>query len=141
MDSASYTLADIDLVFDLLVSPTYQLRNEWSAYLRKRYMDPSDERLYYFDMMEISAMIVKRFQKKRAKTLQQFFKQVDMLLQKGDFEIRNLLLAGLIEGIQQICVYNNVDMRYDFDAWLLPHTKKNWDELAYGFYGPGKDKL
>lgn len=83
MDSASYTLDDIDLVFDRLVSPSYQLRNEWLAYVRKRYSDPTDERLYYFDMMEISAMIVKRFQKKRTRTLQQFFKQVDMLLQKG----------------------------------------------------------
>lgn len=141
MDSTSYTLADIDLVFDLLVSPSYQLRKEWSAYLRERYMDPTDERLYYFDMMEISAMIVKRFQKKRIKTVQQFFKQLEILLQKGDFEIRNLLLAGLIEGIQQICAYKAIDMRYDFDPWLLPHTKKNWDELAYGFYRFDKDKL
>gem|GEM_PF-6677842 len=131
----SYTLADIDLVFEHLLSPSYQLRKEWSVYLHRRYKRRKDERLYYFDMMEISAMIVRRLKHKRRKTLSLFFKQVELLMEKGDSEIRNLLAAGLIEGIQQICAYDHhIDMRHDFDPWLLPLTKTEWDAQAAGFY-------
>lgn len=136
MDSLPpYTSKEIDAVFGMLVSPSYRLKNEWLAYLQKRYANASDERLYFFDMMEIGAMIVKRYRNRRHKTLRLFFEQLDGLLQQSDPEVINLLSAGLIEGIQQICAYDErIDMRYDFDPWLLPHTKPVWDELAYGFY-------
>jgi hypothetical protein len=46
------------------------------------------------------------------------------VLKDADSEVKNLILAGLIEGIQQICQYENIDMRYEFDPWLSPLTKK-----------------
>lgn len=122
-------------MFGMLVSPSYRLKNEWHAYLQKCYKSAADERLYFFDMMEISAMIVRRYRNKRHKTLRLFFEQLDRLLHQSDPEVLNLLSAGLIEGIQQICAHDaRIDMRYDFNPWLLPHTKPVWDELAYGFY-------
>lgn len=135
MNPEPYTLADSDLVFDLLLSPSCQLRKEWSAYLQTRYKHRGDERLYYFDMMEISAMIVRCFKHKRIKTVCLFFRQVELLLEKGDPEIRNLVAAGLIEGIQQICAYDErIDMRHDFEPWLLPLTKAEWHAQLSGFY-------
>jgi hypothetical protein len=44
-----------------------------------------------------------------------------------------LLGAGLIEGIQQICQYEEIDMLKEFNAWLLPLTKKQWNFISTSF--------
>lgn len=131
MDKA-YNINQIDAVFDLLVSDSSYLKKNWAEYYHKEYKD-NRERLLYFDMMAISAFVIKLFQKKKSKDLQSFFDKVEIILKDADSEVKNLILAGLIEGIQQICQYENIDMRYEFDAWLSPLTKKNWDEIT-GFF-------
>lgn len=128
----TYTINQIDAVFDLLVSDSSYLKRKWDKYYDKEYKD-NRERLLYFDMMAISAFVIKLFQKKKSKTLQSFFDKVEVILNNSDPEVKNLILAGLIEGIQQICPYKKIDMRYEFDTWLSPLTKKHWDKLT-GFY-------
>ncbi|MCS4303476.1 hypothetical protein [Chryseobacterium sp. BIGb0232] len=128
----TYTINQIDAVFDLLVSDSSYLKKKWSKYYNKEYKD-NCERLLYFDMMAVSAFIIVLFQKKKSKALQSFFDKVEIILNDADSEVENLILAGLIEGIQQICPYKKIDMRYEFDSWLSPLTKKHWDKLT-GFY-------
>ncbi|MDR2237681.1 MAG: hypothetical protein LBE92_16280 [Chryseobacterium sp.] len=131
MDKA-YNINQIDAVFDLLVSDSSYLKKNWDEYYNKEYKD-NRERLFYFDMMAISAFVIKLFHKKKSKDLQSFFDKVEIVLNDADSEVKNLILAGLIEGIQQICQYENIDMRYEFNSWLSPLTQKKWDEIT-GFF-------
>ncbi|UKB83216.1 hypothetical protein LF887_19705 [Chryseobacterium sp. MEBOG06] len=128
MDKA-YNINQIETVFDLLVSDSPYLKKNWDEYYNKEYKD-SRERLLYFDMMAISAFVIELFQKKKSKDLQSFFDKVEIVLKDADSEVKNLILSGLIEGIQQICQYENIDMRYEFNTWLSPLTQKNWDEIT-----------
>jgi hypothetical protein len=128
----TYNIKQIDNVFELLVSSSSGIHAAWENYFTAYYKD-GRERLLYFDMMEISAIIIRLFKSHKSNDLKKIFENVETILHDADAEVTNLLLAGLIEGIQQLCQYENIDMRHEFDQWLLPLTKKNWDELT-GFY-------
>jgi hypothetical protein len=60
----TYNINQIDAVFDLLVSDSPYLKKSWTEYYNKEYKD-NRERLLYFDMMAISAFVIKLFQKKK----------------------------------------------------------------------------
>ena len=127
-----HTLTGIDTVFELLAATSPDIKSGWEKHLTNYYKD-NPERLLYFDMMEISAIVIRLFQHNKTKDLTLFFEAVEDVLKDCDTTVENLMLAGLIEGIQQICPYQDIDMRTAFDSWLQPLTKKNWDELT-GFY-------
>lgn len=129
----TYNIAQIEAVFELLVSGSSELKTGWEKHLREYYKDGRRERLFYFDMMEISTIAIKLFQQNKSEDLKLFFEKVETILNDADAEVTNLIFAGLIEGIQQICQYQNIDMRHGFDRWLLPETKKGWDAITQLF--------
>ncbi len=133
MDRTIFDIIRIDEVFEILTSVSPDLKKQWNKYFELHYINMHKERLLFFDMMEISAIIVKLKKQKKNQSLELFFEKVELIIQRCDFDVTNLMQAGLIEGIQQICQYENIDMRHDFDAWLKPHTKKVWNELATQF--------
>ena len=134
MKQKTYNINTLDTVFELLTSSSSYVKNNWEKYFKEEYINHKDrERLTYFDMMAISSFVIKLFQKKKHKELKSLFDAVEEILLDCDSEVQNLILAGLIEGIQQICPYKKIDMRYEFDTWLSHLTNKNWDELT-GFY-------
>lgn len=128
-----YNIQQLNQVHASLISASPFLKEKWFEYLENNYSGERQERLTYFDMMEISALVICLFQQKKSNELQLFFDHVEEILLDADEEVNNLMLAGLIEGIQQICRNENIDMRCEFDQWLSPVTKKNWDELT-AFY-------
>lgn len=130
----TYNINQIDALFEIFISSSSYIKKNWDKYYIREYKNHKDrERLFYFDMMEVSSFVIKLFQLKKQKDLKSFFDVVELILVDCDSEVKNLILAGLIEGIQQICAYEKIDMRHEFDSWLSPITKKHWDELT-GFY-------
>jgi hypothetical protein len=123
-----YNSQDIESVFDFLSTSSSTLSIHWESYLKK--MNKETKRLYYFDMMEISRVIVDMFHLKKSEELKIFFERVETIYFNADFEIKSLLGAGLIEGIQQICQNEEINIKQDFNPWLLEATKKEWDEIA-----------
>src|SRR5215216_1595880 len=99
----TYHIAQVEMVFECLVSGSSALKKGWEKHLHEYYKDKQRERLLYSDMMEISALVIKLFQKNKTKELKLFFEKVETIINNADAEVRNLIFAGLIEGIQQIC--------------------------------------
>jgi hypothetical protein len=128
----TYNIKEIDNVFELLLSSSLYLKKSWNKYYKEEYKS-NDDRLIYFDMTAIGGFVIKLFQQKKSNDLKLFFDNVEIILNDSDAEIKNLILVGLIEGIQQICQCEIIDMRHEFDPWLQPLTKKHWDEIT-GFF-------
>jgi hypothetical protein len=130
----TYNINNIDAVFGLLISSSSYVKKNWDKYFTKEYINhQNSQRLMYFDMMAISSFTIALFHKKKQKDLKSLFDAVEEILHDCDSEVQNLILAGLIEGIQQQCQYKKIDMRHEFNTWLSPLTQQNWDELT-GFY-------
>lgn len=128
----TYNIKEIDNVFELLLSSSLYLKKSWDKYYMEEYKN-NDDRLMYFDMTAIGGFVIKLLQQNKSKDLKLFFDNVEIILNDSDAEVKNLILVGLIEGTQQICQYENIDIRYEFDPWLQPLTKKYWDEIT-GFF-------
>ena len=126
MDEKIIDITQIDAVFERFASSYSYIRVEWEKHLQNYYKD-NPERLLYFDMMAVSAIIIELFIQKKSTALHAFFNEVEHVLVVANAEVKNLICAGLIEGIQQICQYENIDMRCEFDTWLQPLAKKEWD--------------
>ncbi|MFZ4930226.1 DUF7674 family protein [Chryseobacterium sp. Mn2064] len=128
----AYNIQQIDNVFELLLSSSSYIKESWNDYFDEEYKN-NQLRLMYFDMTAIGGFVVKLFQQKKTKDLHLFFDNVELILHDADSEVKNLILTGLIEGIQQICQYENIDIRYEFDNYFHPLTKRNWDEITAFF--------
>lgn len=122
-----------DTVFHTLTSTSADLKSRWNAYINREYNDQDykTERLDYVDVGEICRFIVEKFKQQDTKNFGRFFENVEMLLVNGDDDIKNLIIVGLLEGIQNISGHENVHYHNGFNHWLKPQTKKAWDDLIF----------
>src|SRR4030095_4717733 len=114
-----------DTVFDTLTSTSADLKNRWETYINSEYsnQDYKTDRLDYVDIGEICRFIVEKFKQQETNGFGIFFENVEMLIVNGDDNIKNLIIVGLLEGIQNNCGNENVDYHNGFNYWLKPETK------------------
>jgi len=137
-----FTLSEIDKVFNLLVSTNTELKECFDNYLLKEYPTHTTERLYYVDCGLISRFIVDKIKSNQTDSLKDFFIKVEQVLLSCTEEIENLIVVGLFEGIQNIGG-REINYYFGFDQWLLPISKKKWDDLIDSWEGSSwrKNKL
>lgn len=56
---------------------------------------------------------------------------LENILNKCHSDTENLMVVGFIETLQNICGWDKVDYHKEFDEWLQPTTKKNWDLVIH----------
>ena len=122
-----------DTVFDTLTSTSAYLKNRWETYIDSEYsnQDYKTKRLDYVDIGEICRFIVEKIKLQETNDFGIFFENVEMLIVNGDDSIKNLIIIGLLEGIQNNSGNENVDYHNGFNQWLKPETKKAWHELIF----------
>ena len=122
-----------DTVFDTLTSASADLKNRWETYINREYSnhDYKTNRLDYVDIGLICRFIVEKFKQRETNDFGIFFDSVEMLIVNGDQDIKNLIIVGLLEGIQNNSGNENVDYHNGFNHWLKPETKKAWEELIF----------
>ena len=122
-----------DTVFDTLTSTSADLKNRWETYIDSEYsnQDYKTNRLDYVDIGEICRFIVEKIKLQETNDFGIFFENVEMLIVNGDDSIKNLIIIGLLEGIQNNSGNENVDYHNGFNQWLKPEIKKAWHELIF----------
>ena len=125
-------MTDTDQVFEILTSTSPQLKAYWDQYLIREYSneDHKTDRLTYFDMEAIGHFIVNKIKESDTQDFEVFFEKVEFILSESDPGITNLMVIGLLEGIQNICG-TEVDYHVAFNPWLRPITKKMWGEIIH----------
>ena len=131
-----FTQPNIDNVFATLTSTDNGLKEEFDNYIKEEYKDGKEERLYYFDIAEISRYFIDKLKNRQTENFDTFFEAVENILSSCDTEIENIIVIGLFESIQNV---GGPEINYysSFDKWLKPLSKSKWDKLID--FWEGKD--
>ncbi len=119
--------SEVEQVFQKLISDWNELTDFYNKEVKFDYEDPSD-RLAYIDIADISRFIVDKKKSGQTENFETFFKNVEELMTLGDDYVKNLIVVGLFEGIQNIGGYE-IDYYKSFDKWLNKNSLKAWRDL------------
>lgn len=133
-DSKS-SLFDTDKAINLLNDSLDGFKEKWGKYIDETYDDYAKESLDYVDIAEISRNICDRISARQTNDFDKFFDNLELILNNCNSDLENLMIVGLIEGIQNIGDGQKINYWTGFDKWLRPTTKKHWDDLIYSWEG------
>lgn len=122
-----YHESDIENVFQKLILEWDELTDFYNKEVKFDYDDPGD-RLAYIDIGDISRFIVEKKKSGQTKEFEKFFENVEEIMIYGDHYVRELIVIGLFEGIQNIGG-SEIDYYRSFDKWLKNNSLKAWREL------------
>lgn len=79
-------------------------------------------------MAELARYLVERFNRNETEKFNVFFEAVELILNSCDAKVKNLIVVGLFEDIQNA---GGTEINYytSFDKWLKPMSKAKWDEI------------
>lgn len=122
----------IDQSIELLTSSSHGLNSCWNAFINEEYGDNyAENRNDLVDIITMVDYIVGNLKEDKTSDFKGIFETVEQILEAGDDAARELVIVGLLEGLQNNCGLEKVDYHNGFDQWLNPKTKKTWDGLIY----------
>ena len=116
-----------------LVTACPGFSDAWQAHLQWWEGEPAGE---YNDLGELAQWIVGRMAEGDVECFSTLFTEVEALLRDASTEIRNLLVIGLLEDIQNVAVNGSLDPDLIL-PYLGPESRKGWFELIEMWHGPG----
>lgn len=122
-----YRYTDIESVFQKLISGDLELTEFYHQTVKPNAED-EDERLPYIEIAHFSRFIVEKKKVGKTENFSLFFQNVEEILTHADQSIKELMVVGLFEGIQNIGGIE-IDYYRSFDQWLKPNSLKAWREL------------
>lgn len=125
--SIIYTQSDIEKTFQKLISNWEELTQFYDAEVRQVDESPED-RLAYIDIGGIARFVVDKTLAKQTEPFSVFFENVEEILVHGDAFVKNLVIVGLFEGIQNRGG-KEIDYYRGFDKWLKNESLKAWRDL------------
>jgi len=126
---------EIEAVFQKLISYWDELIEFYNREVKFEYEKESD-RLIYIDMADISRFIANKKLSGEVEYFEIFFENVETIFTNADETVRNLIVVGLFEDIQNIGG-KEIDYYRSFDQWLKPNSLKAWRTLID--FWEGKD--
>jgi len=122
----------VDQAIELLTSSSHGISSCWNAFIHEEYgNDYAENREDLIDMITIVDFIVGELKECKTSEFKEFFAAVEQVLENGDDNARELIIVGLIEGLQNNCGLENLEYHTSFNQWLMPKTQKTWDGLIY----------
>ena len=110
----------IDQVIPLIISACPSFQDIW--------YESDNKELLYVVMGELARHLLSLFQRGETDEFNPLFELIERFHTEGDDYVRELATIGLLEGIQNNWTNNDQDPEV-FIEFLLPETKKWWDEL------------
>lgn len=122
---------DQKVCLTILSNSCKELKADFNNYLLDTYqtLDYTNDRLTFPDIANISRFIVWKLKFNDTSCFDKIFENTELILNKGRETTKNLIIAGLFEGIQNVGGWHQVDYYKGFDKWLRPNSKKAWDVL------------
>ncbi|GAB5530465.1 MAG: hypothetical protein Roseis3KO_22420 [Roseivirga sp.] len=133
-----YQESNIEQVFQKLISDWNKLTEFYNKEIKFDYEDPN-ERLAYIDIADISRFIVDKKKSGQTENFNTFFENVEEIMILGDDYVKNLIVVGLFEGIQNIGG-PEIDYYKSFDKWLKTNSLKAWRTLIDSWEGTDWEK-
>ncbi|SHJ23209.1 hypothetical protein SAMN04488096_1149 [Mesonia phycicola] len=122
-----YKYKEIEKVFEKLISGNVELTEHFT-----KEVDLSDynqkDNIPYVDIGSISRFIVEKKIENETSDLGLFFENVEEIYKNGDKDVRNFIVVGLFEGIQNIGG-EEIEYYKSFNQWLKPETQEAWNRI------------
>jgi len=123
---------NVDQAIELLISSSHEINTCWSAFIHEEYNnDYAENRNDLIDVITLVDYIVGKLKDEKTGDFKPFFEAVEQVLENGDESSKELIVVGILEGLQNNCGLENIDYHTGFDQWLMPSTKRVWDGLIY----------
>ena len=115
-----------------LVASCPGFNDAWQAHVRYWEGEPAGE---YNDLGEMAEWLVEQMAAQKLDCFPALFGEVEAMLENSSPELRDLLVVGLLEDIQNASTNTNVDPDIAL-AFLGPQSRKGWFELIRMWHGP-----
>jgi len=123
---------NVNQAIELLLSSSHEINSCWNSFIHEEYgNDYAENREDLIDIITLVDYIVGKLKEEKTDEFKAFFSAIEQVLENGDDAAIELMIVGLIEGLQNNCGLENIEYHTTFDQWLLPKTKKTWDGLIY----------
>ncbi len=129
-----YVENEISKVFQKLISGNKELTDYFLNEINLENYGLTDDDLPYIDIGVISRYIVNKKIKNETSQFEIFFKNVEEIYCNSDDWVKEFIVIGLFEGIQNIGG-DEIDYYFSFNQWLGKETQKAWNELIDGWEG------
>lgn len=122
----------VDQAIELMTSSSHGINSCWNSFIKEEYgNDYAENREDLIDVITIIDYIVGKLKDGQTDEFKSFFEAVEQVLVNGDDNARELIVVGIIEGLQNNCGLENLEYHTTFNHWLMPKTQKTWDGLIY----------
>ncbi len=115
-------------MFEPLLAACPSFEPAWRAFVEEAGRYPNEQPLYHVAAEEFARHLVVRLHEGSNDELAVTFQVVERLISEGESYVREAMVTGLLEGIQNIAGDMGVDPDR-FKEWLLPETRAWWDNL------------
>lgn len=125
-----YIYPEIKEVFRKLISDNSELTKYFFDELNLSNIDDYniDSDLPYVDIGVICRYIVDKKLKNETNSFEIFFEKVEEIYIDCSNEVKNFIVVGLFEGIQNIGG-DKIKYHFSFNKWLLPQSQIGWNEI------------
>lgn len=123
---------NVDQAIELLLSSSHGINSCWTSFIKEEYGNEyAENREDLIDVITLVDYIVGKLKEGDTDDFRSFFAAIEQILENGDDTARELMIVGIIEGLQNNCGLENIEYHTTFNQWLMPKTKKTWDGLIY----------
>ncbi len=122
----------VDQAIEMLTASSHGINSCWTSFIQDEYgNDYAENREDLIDVITLVDYIVSKLKDGKTDEFKEFFLAIDKVLENGDDTARELMIVGIIEGLQNNCGLENIEYHTTFNQWLMPRTQKIWDGLIY----------
>lgn len=123
---------NVDQAIELVTTSSHGVSSCWNAFIHEEYgNDYGENREDLIDVITIVDYIVNNLKEGKTDDFKNIFSAIEQVLETGDDAAKELMIVGVIEGLQNNCGLENIDYHHTFNQWLGPKSKKTWDGLIY----------
>ena len=122
----------VDEAIALIVNSNPELKAYWDNTIDEEYEGSYEEnRQDLIDIITVVDYIIEKFRSDDTSDLSAIFANIEEAFQNPSTDAKELIVTGILEGLQNGCDMEQLDFRNGFDKWLGEKSKRAWDGLIY----------
>lgn len=103
-----------------------QIKDEWALLERSKQYD---ERAVYTNATYLARHLVQSLGHAETAGFSELFSELDRIIKAGTPGVRNLMIVGLLEDIQNASIYASIPLQH-WLAWLGPEAQVAWEMVT-----------
>lgn len=122
----------VDEAINLIVNANSEIKAYWENSIEEEYEGTyAENRQDLIDIITVVDYIVEKYRSDDTGLLYELFDRIEQAFQNPSSDTKELIVTGILEGIQNSCNMEQLDYHKGFNPWLGPKSKRAWDGLIY----------